>query len=225
MQMEFDLAETSEREPAETTGVQSDLGSSSASADEGVPWLEMDPTEFRASLKHVLKLARSKERAEAVISFADGQVAIAFPGLEVRSAAEGVWPGEARVSAGFIQGLARRLAATRAESGPWKFHVEGETLFFGTYSTPCVWQGAGGRSIHLPADAPFLMQLRLSWSHTEEEIERSGLTPVVEAATERMTKLVARASKALSALDISEESVRDFVVQSVRDADPDPPKE
>ena len=132
MQMEFDLAETSEREPAETTRVQSDLSSSPASADEGVPWLEMDPTEFRAALKHVLKLARSKERAEAVISFADGQVAIAFPGLEVRSAAEGVWPGEARVSAGFIQGLARRLAATRAESGPWKFHVEGETLFFGT---------------------------------------------------------------------------------------------
>jgi hypothetical protein len=225
MQMEFELAETGEREQTETTSVQSDSSTPAPSADEGVRWLEMDPTEFRAALKHVLKLARSKERAEAVISFADGQVAVAFPGLEVRSAAEGVWPGEARVSAGFIQGLARSLTATRAESGPWKFHVEGETLFFGTYSTPCVWQDAGGRSIHLPADAPFLMQLRLSWSHTEEEIERSGLTPIVEAATARMTKLVARAAKALSALEISEESVRDFVVQSVRDADPDSPKE
>ncbi|MBT5535423.1 hypothetical protein HOK31_20315 [Candidatus Poribacteria bacterium] len=219
MQMEFDLTDIGEKRAGDSTGALDSAAPSPDTTDEVAPWLEVDPTEFRAALKRVLKLARAKEKAEAVVSFEDEKIVIALPAISVRASAEGVWPGEARVPAGFVQGLARSLTATGVESGPWRLHVEGDRLCFGSYSAQCVWQDAGGHSIHLPADAPFMMLLRLSWSHTEEEIEQSGLTPVVDAATERMSKLVARAAKALGPLEISEEMVFDFVVKSMQEAD------
>ena len=116
-----------------------------------------------------------------------------------------------------MEGLARAIPALKQESDVVRLDIEGDRIAVGNYSLPCVWQSAGGHTIHLPADAPLSMVVRLSWERSEEEIEQSGLTGVVDAAVERMDKIVERAAKALGPFEITEDDVREFVRRSVQD--------
>ena len=153
MQMELNLKDVSARRDDDRTEPTGAAAQSSDESSEEPPWLEVQFTELQAAIRGMRKLARAKEQAEAVVSFADGKIVIELPAIAVRASAEGVWPGEARVPASFVQGLARSITTSITESETVRFQVEDERLSLGNYSTPLARpdRSGSGRIVPTPA--------------------------------------------------------------------------
>jgi hypothetical protein len=85
----------------------------------------------RADLARALgtlaKFIKRRQRAEAVLSFADGDLKIELPGPAVSVAADGQWDGEVRA---FVVGLAHRLPS----DDPMPIHVKQGQLYFASMS-------------------------------------------------------------------------------------------
>ena len=93
MQIELDLGEPKPRRD-EVPTASSDAASQPAdAADEESPWLEVQLEELQVALRGMRKLARAKEKAEAVVSYSDGRATIELPAVAVSASAEVCGPG------------------------------------------------------------------------------------------------------------------------------------
>lgn len=176
-----------------------------------VPVLRVDRLELLRALKNLAKLASPKQQAEAIVSLDGSAVVIELAGMTVRAGAEGTWPGQARVNARFLLGLARGLPpgdilSLTVEEG--KLQIAGSST---AYSAPCVWQAAGGNVIRLPVNPTLSTILALRLRHTDDEIAGSGLTETVRLAEKRCDTLVAQASTILEPLGVRPADLRQLV--------------
>jgi hypothetical protein len=159
------------------------------------------------ALRTLAKFVKRKQQAEAVVSFADGTLQIELPGGLVGVPADGEWSGEVRVPGSFFVSFAKTLP----DVDPLPVQVRGDRFYLAGLSVRCVTQGAGGERIQLPLDPPVLDVLRVRLQHSEEEIERSGLTALVRTAEEKREQLIMQAHSHLHQLGVTRADLDRFV--------------
>src|SRR5260221_10727965 len=97
------------------------------------PTLLVDRSELVRALGIIAKQAKRKYVGDAMFSFANGQLRIDLDGLTVKAAAEGEWPGRARVAAAFaVAAAALAFPNDRVSLG-----VVGNQLVVDGLSRPC----------------------------------------------------------------------------------------
>jgi hypothetical protein len=176
--------------------------------------LTVNRQELAQGLQLLHKFVRTPEQLEAVFSFGDGLLSIQMDGMTVSAAAEGGWNGEARVSSIAMLSLAGGLP----EADPLRVWVEENRLHVGSFSAPCVWQESGGSRIDWPINPSLSEALRLRFHHTDEEIARSGLASVVEAAEREQDRRIAQAAAILVPLGVGAADLRRMVDESLKKA-------
>lgn len=136
--------------------------------------VQVSRAEMANALRTLAKLMNRNQPAEALVSFVDGALQFELPGGEVGVAAEGEWDEEVRVPGSFFLRYAKALP----EVDPLRVEVRGDRFSIAGISVRCVVQKRAER-IQLPLDPPMLEILRMLARHSDDEIEQSGLTPLV----------------------------------------------
>jgi hypothetical protein len=93
--------------------------------------------------------------------------------------------------------------------------VEGGRLYVAGQSAPCRVQAASVERIQLPLDASLADVLRARLDHSDEEIERSGLTPLVRRAEEERDAAITKAHGLLVKLNVRRADLRRPVDDSI----------
>ena len=175
------------------------------------PTLKVSRTEFQRALKLLRKHATPHATEEAVMSFAEGMLTISVTGMEAALAAEGEWPGEARVSAGVLL----RLSSVLPAGDPVALSVRDGRLYIGVTGFTCVWQEKTWRPVFLPANPTLKDVLRLRDEAFPAEIEAAGLKGVVEDAERKRDDLIMKAAAILQPLEVTETDLAEVVLQSI----------
>jgi len=175
--------------------------------------LKVNRTQLADGLKRLRKLVKPKKVTEAIFTFENNALMIELGGVTVEATAEGTWRGLVRVAGRAVLNLAVALPADDP------LHVslkDGERLYIGSLSLPCIWHDAEERTIPLPMDAPLTALLGVRYKFTDDEIFRSGLTnPIAEAEAQR--KMLTRsAANKLEPLGVRFEDVEQLVDATLR---------
>ena len=150
------------------------------------PEVTVGRDELIASLRSVASLVKPANKAQAVMSYANGALSIDLPGLSASIPAIGSWSGTARFSAGFLLSLAR----TPADNGTVTLRVENGRLDAGTIWITCDWEESPPVTISLPLNGSLRTMLSVAYHFTSDEIARAGLTrPIAEAQAKRDIRL------------------------------------
>lgn len=158
--------------------------------------LELEVADLAAALRPFKKLPKAKlgKFGDALFGFQAGVLRIEAAGIAGSAAAEGEWPGEARVPAAFLVGLARWVPS----SGRAELYVQDGKLSFRTGSLSmdkeCRWETSERSSIQLPMHPTLRHLAQIAMSYTTDEIERAGATAPVTEAKEKAEALIAKAS-------------------------------
>jgi len=145
-------------------------------------WLLVRRDDLARELTRMARLARAMhKRAEAVLAFGDGRLTIALPGMRTAIPADGKWVPSVRVPARILLDFGRRLP----KEDPFLLKVEEDHLVLGGHAIPCQRDHPELRLVRLPLNASPADILRVASTYTPEEIERSGLSPLVRQAQAR----------------------------------------
>jgi hypothetical protein len=173
--------------------------------------------DFNTALRTLAKFVKKRERtADAVLTLVDVELVIPVPGGAASVSAEGPWPGEVRVSASFLLGIATRLP----EVDPLPVCVEAGRLRVANVSAKCVWQPLAEQRIELPLDPPFRTVLAVGLRYSAEEIVRSGLKRLLEKAQERRNNLIRRAAETLAPLGVHALDLESIVDEAILREEP-----
>lgn len=85
-------------------------------------------------------------------------------------------------------------------------------LRVGSSSTPCTWQAPGAATIEVPLGLDLGGRLRLAYAHSAEELEKSGVAPLVADARAEMERCIELAARDLAPLGGSPSDVRLMVI-------------
>lgn len=166
-----------------------------------------------AALKTLAKFVKRKQASEAVLSLSEGMLAIDLPGGAAFAPAEGTWPGTVRIPGQFLLLLSRAVPT----DDPVPVSVREGRLWIARLSVACaVAKDEQKKIIELPLDAPLHAILHVRQVHSNDEIARSGLTPLVRQAEERLDTLIARASEVLGPLAVDGDDLRGLVEECIR---------
>lgn len=177
-------------------------------------WLLVRRDDLARELTRLARLARAlHKRAEAALTFGDGHLTIALPGMRTAVPADGTWVPRVRVPARILLDLGRHLP----EEDPLLLKVQEDHLVLGGHAIPCQRDHPELRLVRLPLNASPADILRVAATHTPEEIEQSGLTRLVRRTQERRHRLVARAGVLLAPLGISADDLNQLVDKCLRE--------
>ncbi|MCE9616519.1 MAG: hypothetical protein K8T26_19770 [Lentisphaerae bacterium] len=177
-----------------------------------VPHLRVLRAELVKALKVLVKTAKPRKVEQAILLFDGRCLHIEVSGVTATCAADGEWPGQARVAVGYILGLAK----LPPKEDPINFRVEGTRLHFGaTFSCTCVWQAPWLASVQLPVNCDEGMLLALKRRYTDKQIEESGLARAVAGAEASRERHIAKALKSLGRYHVKAEDLRALIDQSL----------
>lgn len=169
--------------------------------------------------EHLLQMARQVNRVSgigkqpAVLTFSNGEFQIALGGCSFCADAVGEWPGQVKVSVPFIRRLKTLLPTG---DGPVVIEMDGESLNIGGVKIKCEWDRLVYPRIELPLGAALLDHLVLPLRYSPNDIERSNLMEVVEAAENKRDKLVQKAARTLQPFGIQEDDIQELVDSCLR---------
>lgn len=174
--------------------------------------LTVDRQEFRKTLNSLGRIVPKRLVGHAALSFEDGIFQIELPGGGTGLPAQGEWHGIVRISGDVLLNLARALPDTDRVS----ISAQEGKLTIGTLSISCVMDDDGPPSIQVPLNASLSEVVHIQLTHDNEEIRRSGLTPVIEKAMENVYRLIGQAAVTLAPLEVAEDDIRQLVVASIK---------
>jgi len=164
-------------------------------------------SELEDALKRARKFLKPKDASGAVFSFDQGSLQVQMVGMTFAAAAEGVWPGQARVSTAsmriFLSGIP---GADRIE-----VRIQADRLCISTLSVPCTWDPIPTQTIRLPLDPNLVMILQLPLAYSLEHIAASGLEKMLEGAERKRDELVQKAAELLRELAVEPSDVLSVV--------------
>jgi hypothetical protein len=163
--------------------------------------------ELLDALKSVSRMARTANKAEAVLCLKGDALTISLPGMEVGAAASGDLTGRVRVPVTFFL----MLAKVPPSGDPILFEVSGGRLKVGSSTTACTCEAETGARIRLPLNPPFPMVLSVAYHYTPSDIEQAGLKETVADAEKRRDILIGNALVALADFGVTREELRALV--------------
>lgn len=179
-------------------------------------WLLVRRADLAREVARLARLARTARarhsRAEAVLTFSEGRLTIALPSMSVGVAADGIWVPRVQVQAHMLLDLGRHLP----EEDPLLVKIQEGHLVIGGHAIPCQFGHPELSLIRLPANASLADILRVAATHSAEEIERSGLSRIVEQAQAVRLSLIKRAVAFLGPLTVSVEDLNHMVDERLR---------
>lgn len=172
--------------------------------------MEVARSDLHTAWKSLLKLAKGSEKAEAVMTLSNGDLVIDLPGVNIGVPASGQWNGAVRFPGAFALRIARALPP----ENPLRIYVERGRLHFGSLSMDCTVDADTPPVIELPLDPSMNDMLSVFFFHSDIEIEKAGLSPMIEEAKEKLEHMVTEAHNALYQLGVT----RDELHRLVREA-------
>lgn len=165
--------------------------------------VKVDRHELKRVFATLSKLCKLKKDAEMVFSFEAGVLSIALPGGKMGVAADGEWVGRVRTPSTAL----RAIAKTLPPDNPMRICVYKDRLYFNMFAVPCRVDPPGDDAIMVPVNASLADILRLRHRYSDEQIERAGLTHVVENAERQKEVDITQAAQWLAGLDVSREDL------------------
>lgn len=173
--------------------------------------VEVARSELHAVLKSLLKLAKGSEKAEAVMTLSDGDLVFDLPGANIGVPASGQWDGAVRFPGAFALRLARALPP----DNPMHIYVERGRLHFASLSIDCTVDADVPPVIELPLDPSLADLLCVYFFHSDVEIEKAGLRPMIEEAKEKLEHVVTAAHNALYPVGVTRDELHRLVREAV----------
>ena len=168
-------------------------------------------TAFRPLKKHVKK----SDPGQAIIAMNEGALSFSAVGITVGMKVDGsLGPGERRVPAKFLLGLARYPPP----GDPITITAYGDRIRIGDVSIQCVITNTWRSNIELPLEPTLYQVLALRFQYTKEEIERAGLTARLAKAEEVVEKRIEKALEPLLAFGVTYDDLREVVVKRLKEA-------
>lgn len=172
--------------------------------------------EFSDGMGLLLKIMRKKRaKGEAVLSLEKNSLKVSMDGMTVSFNAEGVWPGQVRLSGQHFLNTGRIMPS----GDPIVFQVEAgdETrLAIGQVKILCAVQAVDSNLIDMPVNPTLKDYLVLSDKYTEAEIGRSGISGPVAEAREQKDGLIRRALEILKPLGVTMEDISAIVTRAIK---------
>lgn len=172
-----------------------------------MPSLTVERQTLLKALQVLKKSATPQKDEKALLGFADGMLIINVTGMRASIAAEGEWPGEARVDAAMLLRMSRAVPP----GDPVIISIADGTLAINTFHIACAWQDAGWRVPFLPRNPTLLDLLRLPYDAFPQEIEASGLGEAVQNAVKERNKRINQALAILSPLGVTLEDLLSII--------------
>lgn len=164
-------------------------------------------SELEAGLRTLRRAGRKRAQGQAVIREEDGDLIIEYDGVAFGLPYEGDWRGYLWLDGSVLIGLGGHLP----RQPTIRIGLEDEHLRLGGMRIPCHWDSAEGPKISLPDNPRLIHLVGLGLRNTRDELRTAGILGIVEKAEARVDGLIARAAKALEALEIPESEVRRLV--------------
>lgn len=174
--------------------------------------VKVDRTECAGALRMLTTFIKRKQPVEAVLTLTDRLLRIDLPGNGVSMPADGQWNGVVRVPGHFLVVLVQALPTV----DPLPIYVRDGRLYVDRQSVQCSVQEASDERIELLLNASLVDILCTRLNHSDEEIERSGLTPLVRKAEAHRDATVAKAYDLLLTLNVRQDDLRSLVDESIR---------
>jgi hypothetical protein len=174
--------------------------------------LQLSKAELDSAFRVLKKLCKPRRDEEAVLSFDGTCLHIEGAGMGVTPRASGSWPGQVRLSAKFLLGLAK----VPPVCDPIEFRVEDGRLHIASSSVACSVQPAWRKAIELPMNATDAELLALHFTHAPEDIEAAGYGLTVQHALGRVDSKIQKAAELLAEFSVRPEELRAFVHGSMR---------
>mgnify|MGYP005697905257 CR=1 FL=1 len=173
--------------------------------------LEVEKKPFLNALKTLRISIRARQKDEAIISFADGELSIRVQDSVVTVPATGQWSGTAKI-------VARTLipiVTFPPDPDPLPLRFVGERFFIAGWSVNGTWHAGELEEPPVGDDATILELVALRGQYSETELESSGLLQQVRDAELTVKEHVAQAVKVLEGIGISEEDVQAIVDEKI----------
>lgn len=151
----------------------------------------------RAELAHQLSIlerhSKFTTRVRALLSFENGFFRVSVAGSKVGVPAQGVWPGVAQVYADFVF----RIGLAYPHHEELNLKIQNDDFYVEEWHTDTVWQPPNQDTVKLPLDATPEMVAGLYRQFNQEEIDRSGLSILVNEEADTRKAAVEEAAKKL----------------------------
>jgi len=174
--------------------------------------LRVNRSDLAASLNMLRKTVKRKTKLDAVFTFEKGMLVVFLDGVAVETPAEGEFPGMVRIPG--IKALT--LFQVLPAEDPLTIAHDGERLYIGSFSMPCIWHNVEPNPIQLPIDAPLPVLLGLRLKYSDQEIFQSGLSNPLSEAERKRKLLTTKAANNLEPLGVTRAEVEKLVEQAVR---------
>lgn len=150
---------------------------------------------------------------DATFSFAGGQLTIRLGNAAAEVAAEGQWPGRARVAGRFVEALRKALP----DADPLRFRVQGGRLYAEGYSTPCAWEELSTPEVEIPIPSSLRDLLALRVQYTNEALAAAGAESAVARAEGQRGELIRQAHEVLKGFGVQQGALVRRVEESLRE--------
>ena len=170
-----------------------------------------DGAQLREGLKRfrAMQTARKSERAH--FAFDGAFLTVDALGCAFGVRATGSWPGTARCSTSTIAAL----AAVPPEGVEVALSYEQRRLRIGTLTVASEWTPVSGALLALPAAPDWVEALSLKYRVHRSKLLHSGCLKEVDAAEAKLDATIAKATKPLAPLGITEADVRKLVDEAL----------
>lgn len=184
--------------------------------------LSVQRAEFEAAFGLIRSLATPLPGEEAVLSFDGERLCIKLAGMGVAPAAQGCWPGQARVGASVMLALANVPPAGEVI----KFRIADGELRVGTTIAACAWQTERSDPIVLAENASRAEILSLPLRYETAEVEASGYAETLKEAETWRSAQIGLALDSLATLGVTREDLAAVVGEALqRSVEPSAPPE
>lgn len=168
----------------------------------------------RSDLLHGLEHFKPKRKKfkmrgsqKAVLGFDGHFFSIEALDRAIAAHAEGTWPGLAYISCNALLAL----AIAPPDGDPVIVRCDGHRLSVGSWNVTCEWQPASQTLMALPATPDWVEALSLKYRAARGYIVAGGYDKEIRKAEKELTKIIARVTKPLSPLGITEEDLRSLI--------------
>lgn len=179
-----------------------------ASSSDSPARLEVNRVAFLAELARVAKVLGRRKAGDAVLSFREGVLKLRIGGAECAIPAAGRWQGEACVSYAWLKAIGK----VPPPGDPLVILVSGGRMRIGSSSMTCSWQAPNATAIDVTLNMGLVERLRLGITHSEEDLKRSGLVPMVADARNELDKVIAKAQMHLAPFGVTTADLRLLVI-------------
>ena len=174
----------------------------------------------RVELKNALKvlaLELKRKTLNLVVFCGANTLYLRVGATECKLDGQGYFDGEAHLPGRVVT----TLLASMPEPNPMPFERLPEHLGIGNIRFSCDWRSHAKTKITTTLNSTLLDNLCLEQRYTLEQIQASGMGPVVEAAIKERDQKIAKAYELLKPFGVELEDLSELVKKSILDKCPD----